>query len=91
MDEMHIREDHIYDKHTGALLGFTSLGDINSHLDRFEQSVETNTIRESLVAKTMLIIMVRGLFTKLQYPYAQFPSVKFSGDQIVDPFWEAIY
>ena len=91
MDEMHIREDLIYDKHTGALLGFTNLGDINSHLDSFERSVETNTISESLLAKTMLVIMVRGLFTKLQYPYAQFPSVKLSGDQIFDPFWEAIY
>ena len=39
----------------------------------------------------MLVIMVRGLFTKLQYPYAQFPSVKISGDQIFDPFWEAVY
>ena len=47
MDEMHIREDLIYNKHTGALLGFTNLGDINSHLDSFERSVETNTIASS--------------------------------------------
>ena len=26
MDEMHIREDLVYDKHTGALLGFTTSG-----------------------------------------------------------------
>ena len=91
MDEMHIREDLVYDKHTGALLGFTNLGDINSHLDRFEQSLQANMISESTLAKTMLVIMVRGLFTKLQYPYAQFPSVKLSGDQIFDPFWEAVY
>ena len=63
-DEMHIH-DLVYDKHTGALLGFTNLGDINSHLNRFGQSA---------LAKTMLVIMVRGLFTKLQYPYAQFPA-----------------
>ena len=37
-DEMHICEDLVYDKHTGALLGFTNLGDINTHLNRFEQS-----------------------------------------------------
>ena len=91
MDEMHIREDLVYDKHTGALLGFTNLGDINCHLDQFERSLETNTISECSMAKTMLVIMVRGLFTKLQYPYAQFPSVKLSGDQIFDPFWEAVY
>ena len=91
MDEMHIREDLIYDKHTGALLGFTNLGDVNSHLDRFERSVETNTISESPLAKAMLVIMVRGLFMKLQFPYAQFPSLKLRGDQIFDPLWEAVY
>jgi len=26
MDEMHIYDDLVYDKHTGALLGFTNLG-----------------------------------------------------------------
>ncbi len=29
LDEMHIRDDLIYDKHTGALHGFSNLGDIN--------------------------------------------------------------
>ena len=57
MDEMHIR---VYVKHTGALLGFTNLGDINSHLDRFEQSLQANTISESALTKTMLVIMVRA-------------------------------
>ena len=74
MDEMYICEDLVYDKHTGALLGFTNLGDMNSHLDHFEQSLQANMISESALAKTMLVIMVRGLFTKLQYPYAQFSA-----------------
>ena len=32
LDEMHIREDLVYDKHTGELIGFTNLGDIANHL-----------------------------------------------------------
>ena len=36
LDEMHIRDDLMYDKHTGALLGFSNLGEINHHLDQFE-------------------------------------------------------
>ncbi len=40
---------------------------------------------------SLLVIMVRGLFTKLQYPFAPFPSRKLTGDQMVDPFWEAVY
>ncbi len=32
IDEMHLKEDLVYDKVTGALIGFTALGDINDHL-----------------------------------------------------------
>ena len=32
IDEMHVKEDLVYDKVTGALIGFTSIGDINDHL-----------------------------------------------------------
>ena len=34
--------------------------------------------------------MVRGLFGKLQYPYAQFACANLSGDQMFDPVWQAI-
>ena len=30
MDEMYIKEDLIYNKHIGELVGFTNLGDVNS-------------------------------------------------------------
>ncbi len=29
LDEMHIRQDLVFDKHTGAMISFCSLGDIN--------------------------------------------------------------
>ena len=29
LDEIHIRDGLVYDKHTGTLLGFSNLGDIN--------------------------------------------------------------
>ncbi len=32
LDEMHIKEVLVYGKYSGALFGFTSLGDINDHL-----------------------------------------------------------
>ena len=32
IDEIHIKEDLVYDKHTGVLIGFTALGDINDQL-----------------------------------------------------------
>lgn len=30
-DEMYIREQIVYDKHSGEILGFTDLGDVNNH------------------------------------------------------------
>ena len=38
----------------------------------------------------MLVLMVRGLFQKLNYPYVQFACSNLSGDQLFDPVWEAI-
>ena len=34
--------------------------------------------------------MVRSLFSKLQFPYAQFPCASLSGEQLYDPLWEAV-
>ncbi len=38
----------------------------------------------------MMVFMVRGLFSSLKFPYAQFPCVDLSGDLLYDPFWEAV-
>lgn len=34
--------------------------------------------------------MVKGLFTKLEFPYCQFPCTALSGDQMYHPLWEAV-
>ena len=36
LDELHIKEDLVYNKHTGALVGFVNLSDITVHLEEFE-------------------------------------------------------
>ena len=91
LDEMYIREDLVYDKHSGELIGFTNLGDINHHLDAFKQTLSSSSadVPHSL-AKTVMVFMVRGLFNKLQFVYAQFPFSKVRGDKLYDPFWEAV-
>ena len=75
--------------------GFANLGDVNKHLDEFEQVLtsasdsETPTTTTGL-AKTVMVFMVRGLFNKLQFPYAQFPCTKLQGDLLFEPFWEVV-
>ena len=89
-DEMHIREDLIYDKHSGALVTFANQGDISNHLTAYEQSLLESPPCEPM-ARTMMVFMVRGLFSKLQFPYVQFHCAQLTGDLLFDPFWEAVY
>ena len=93
LDEMHIREDLVYNKHTGALVGFANLGDISGHLEQFEHALEKDDVKQACqpLAKSMFVIMVRGLLTKLRFPYAQFMCVNLTGEQIHPLFWEAVY
>ena len=90
LDEMHIREDIVFDKHSGAMIGFTRLGDVNDHLLQFERSLTNDQSSSPPLAKSMMVFMVRGLFSKLQFPYAQFPCANLSGDLLYEPFWEAV-
>lgn len=67
LDEMYIREDLVYNKHTGKLIGFCNLGEINDHLLSFERSLDAdNDTSTPPLAKTIMVFMVRGLFTPLR-------------------------
>ena len=124
MDEMHIREDLVYDKfsgefvytimciyylhsiyihafiiclylctihvHVGELVGFTDLGDINTHLADFQAHLENCTVPTKTMAKSVLVLMVRGLSSGLQFPYAQFPCASLRGDQMFHIIWKAV-
>ena len=48
MDEMYIKEDLIYNKHSGEIVGFANLGDTNAHLLQFEKTMEGERIIEHL-------------------------------------------
>ncbi|XP_065894386.1 uncharacterized protein [Dysidea avara] len=90
LDETHLKEDLVFNKHTGCLTGFCNLGDINTHLLKFESEVEGGKPADQVLAKSMMVFMIRGLFTSLQFPYAQFPCTDISGDLLYEPFWEAV-
>ena len=84
LDDIHIKEDVVFDNHSGKLIGFIDLGDINTHFQQYEVSLLANSPPKPQLAKSMLVIMIRGLFTKLQFPYAQFPCTSLTGDQLYE-------
>ena len=34
IDEMHVREDLVFDRYSGSIIGYSNLGDIINHLAR---------------------------------------------------------
>lgn len=89
MDEVHVKEDLVYDKHEGKLIGFINLGETNNRLLDLECAL-TNNVMDRPLANSMLVLMVRGLFSRVNFPYAQFACHTLTGELLVDPVWEAI-
>lgn len=85
VDEMKVKEGLVYNKHTGEIVGFTSLGNVNDDLLRLEQEGE-----HPLVAKYVLALMVRGIMFRLNFPYAHFVSRGATADVIFPIVWEVI-
>lgn len=76
---------------TGNIIGFTDLGEVNNHLAKFEKSIEESDVEtQEPLAKSMLVVMVRGLFSKVQFPYLQIPCSKLHGYELYDIFWAAV-
>ncbi len=79
LDEMHVKQELVYNKSSGELVGFVNLGDINMHLLELEKSLSSPDEPSELLASTVLAFMVKGLFTPLGFPYAHFPCRNLTG------------
>lgn len=76
VDEMKVQEDLVFDKTGNHLLGFVDLGKVNNEIEVLEGKLRNDTQDscEEAIATHMLTVMVRGLFIKMEFPYANFPS-----------------
>ena len=90
IDEMYVKEGLIYQKSTGALIGFSDLGGVLQQLQEEEQVISGNATKVQQLAKTMLVIMVRGIFSNINFPYAQFLMSSTKGYNIFSLVWKAI-
>ena len=71
---MKIQEDLVFDKTGQQLHGFVNLGDVNCDLQALESQVKDDTNPSACIATHMQTLMIRGIFIKLQFPYANFPT-----------------
>ena len=52
--------------------------------------MDNHTVNSVPLANSMLVLLVKGLFSNLSFPYAQFSCTSICGDQMYDIFWEAV-
>ena len=70
-------------KSIGTLTGYLDLGEVNNlRMAAEEKFKDPSSNMQRPLAKHMLIFMVRGLFTSLKFPYAQFPAASSKGTQL---------
>ena len=86
MDEMYIKEGLVFQKSSGALIGYQDLGDVNNLLHDAEDQINNPSNHRRPLAKLMLVFMVRGVFTPLKFPYVQFPAAGTKGADLFPLF-----
>ena len=89
LDEMFIKEGLVYNKSTGALIGFSDLTGILQEIHDYERKLENNEQKRPL-AKTIFVMMVRGAFCKINFPFAQFPLSSAKAENIFPLVWKVI-
>ena len=90
-DEVKIKEDLIYNKHSGELIGFVNITDINQHLSALERACsEEEDAHLPHLATHTLVFMVRGICSSLKFPYAQFPVKTASGEVLHPIVWNCV-
>ena len=90
LDEMYVKEGLFFNKHSGELVGFADLGEINNLLADYEQQLSISETTPRPLGKCVLLFMVRGLFTSLKFPYVQFPAASTKGSDIFPLVQQAI-
>ena len=82
-DEMKIQEDLVWNKHTGELIGFVDLGDVNLNYSVLPEDV-------SKLATHVLVIMIRSIMNPLSYTFATFATSGISSFEFFPIFWKAV-
>lgn len=88
-DECKVKEDLVYDKHSGEIIGYCDVNGINNYLDAVEK-VNASTSPTRAIATHMIMFMVRGMFSSLKFPYVHYSTRALTGDKIFSLFWTVV-
>ncbi len=82
MDEMKIQENLVWDKHTGELIGFVNLGDIDLNYAALQ--------KVDKVASHVLVFLIRSIVNPLKFSLANFATSGATSFQMYPLFWKAV-
>ena len=86
MDEMKLKSGLFFTS-SGKLVGFSDLGPGNNELQKFEQGLRT---QEAKLASHVFVLMARGLFSGLKFPFAYYPCDGMTSEQLYACVWGCI-
>ena len=72
----------VWDKHTGNLIGFIDLGDIDLHYSALQKTDE--------IASHVLVFLVRSIVNPLKFSFANFGTKNVTSLQLFTLFWKAV-
>ena len=81
-DEMKIQEDLVWDKHTGELIGFVDLGDIDTNYATLQDVQQ--------LATHVLVFLIKSVVNPLSFSLATFATTGATSYQIFPIFWKAV-
>ncbi|XP_053385111.1 uncharacterized protein LOC128550306 [Mercenaria mercenaria] len=85
-DEVRIKSDLVYNRHSGELVGFVDLGNVSNDLTTLNEN--NSTVKP--LARYVLVLMIRGVSSNLKFPLAHFATNGVTSDQLFCILWEAV-
>ena len=79
---MKIQEDLVWDKHTGELIGFVDLGDIDTNYATLQDVKQ--------LATHVLVFLIKSIVNPLSFSFATFATTVATSYQIFNIFWRAV-
>ena len=85
---MKVKSGLVVGKGSGKLIGFCSLDDFNQELSKLTD-LDKSSSRNPELATHILVLMVRGMMCKADYPFLWYPCTGFNAEQLWGVVWKA--
>ena len=91
-DEMKVKDDLVYDKHTGSMVGFIHSNDVEKELEELSETSPStkSSCSNKMLATNMLTFMVRSICSKFELAFGHFPTRSANAEMLYDLVWEAV-